>query len=374
MYDHQKSRTAEAQRHLLEAYEDAGLDAHLRTRLNRYKTDHSAGLDRYHYEYRHEQLRYKVDSAADTRRRAYNLEEQETQLERYILALGLRQACATLAHERIHKLDFELPLLPALLVRAADEKYRNEPGVRLFYLGTQIYLKEREAANHAFRELRTGLFEHGRHFPKIDRQSLLLLAINHSLRESNAGQSGFLKDTLELYRYGLETNTLLEGRRLGQRTFNNIVGVASRLGELAWSTDFIDRYESRLHPQWRQEISSLARARISWARGDHDATLAYLQTADYQDPYHQITARIFQLKVYFAQGAYSLIDAHLRSSRAYVRRRKLGYHRQNYHNIFRLASSIAKLSPGRSKTRDRLRKEIENCDPCTERKWLLSLL
>lgn len=373
-YDHLKSRPAETHRHLVETYEHAGLYAHLRTRLNRYKSDQSAGLDRYRYAYRHEQLRFKVDVAADTRKREYNLKEQEDQLERYILALRLRQACATLAYRRLGKLDFELPLLPDILQRAAHPKYIHEPGIRLFYLAARLYLSEGKPTTEEYQELRTGLMEHGARFPHSDHQSLLLLAINHSLRESNAGQAGFLSNTLELYRYGLETNTLLEGRRLGQRTFNNIVGVASRLGELEWTTNFIDRYESRLHPKWRKEISSLSRARIAWAKGDLDATLAYLQTADYQDPYHQLTARVFQLKVYFAKDAHSLIDAHLRASRAYIRRRKLGYHRKNYHNIFSLASRIARLSPGPGKGRERLRTEIEITEPCTEKSWLLSLL
>ncbi|MEO0787459.1 MAG: hypothetical protein AAFY36_02290 [Bacteroidota bacterium] len=374
VFDYRRSRPAEQQRHLLDAYEEAGLYPHLRTRLNRYKTDHSSGLDRYRYAYRHQQMQYKIDTSGETRGHQYNLQEQETSLEGYVLALSLRQACISLAYKRIQGREIELPLLSGILQRAKSPYYANQPGIRLFYLVAQMYLSDAEMARSAYEELRVGLMEYGSSFPHADHQNLLLLTINHSLRESNAGQASYLKDTLELYRYGLQTNTLLEGGRLGQRTFNNIVGVALRLGELKWTREFIDKYESRLHPQWRQEISSLSRARIAWLTGDYDATLAYLQTADYQDPYHQLTARVFQLKVYFAKDAYSLIEAHLRSSRAYMRRRKLGYHRDNYQNIFSLASRVARLGPGKSKVRDRLYQDIQNTEPCTEKSWLLSLL
>ncbi|MEL6668235.1 MAG: hypothetical protein AAFP08_04660, partial [Bacteroidota bacterium] len=157
VFDYRRSRPAEQQRHLLDAYEEAGLYPHLRTRLNRYKTDHSSGLDRYRYAYRHQQMQYKIDTSGETRGHQYNLQEQETSLEGYVLALSLRQACISLAYKRIQGREIELPLLSGILQRAKSPYYANQPGIRLFYLVAQMYLSDAEMARSAYEELRVGL-------------------------------------------------------------------------------------------------------------------------------------------------------------------------------------------------------------------------
>ncbi|MEM7573204.1 MAG: hypothetical protein AAF433_09900 [Bacteroidota bacterium] len=374
-YEQQKRRPYEQRRQLLTAYRELGLDAQLRTRLNRYRPDQQAGLDRYYYEYRHEIERYRVGSSAEGRRRIANIGEQESQLERYILAMGLRQACTTLAHRRMHQLDFELPLLPYLLQQAAQDKYRQEAGVRLFYLAVQLYLLPAAEAEPYYRELRQGLIEQSDQFPPNDQHNLLILALNHGLRESNAGREAYLKDTLELQQFGLQQGSILEAGQLSTRTFNNIVAVAIRLGETQWATSFLDKYEHLLPATGRSEITSLARARIALLQEDYSATLGYLQEADYQDFYHHMTARVLQLKVYFARDNYNLISSHLRASRSFLRRRRqTSYHQSNYSNIFRLAQRITRLPPRDRAAQSKVREEIVNTEPCTERPWLLSVL
>ena len=375
VFDLQRRRPYEQRRQLLTAYRELGLDNQLRTRLNRYRPDQEAGLDRYYYEYRHEIERYRVGSGAEGRRRVDNIYDQETQLERFVLAMGLRQACTTLAHRRMHQLDYELALLPYLLQQAAQEKYQQEAGVRLYYLAVQLYLQPATEAEPYYRELRQGLIKESDHFPPSDQHNLLILAINHGLRESNAGREAYLEDTLELQQFGLQQGSILEAGKLSTRTFNNIVAVAIRLGETQWATSFIDQYENLLPTAGRSEITSLARARIALLQEDYSATLGFLQEADYQDFYHHMTARVLQMKVYFARDNYNLISSHVRATRSFLRRRRqMSYHQSNYSNIFRLAQRITRLPPRDRTAQAKVREEILQTEPCTERPWLLSVL
>ena len=120
---------------------------------------------------------------------------------------------------------------------------------------------------------------------------------------------------------------------------------------------------------------ALSRARLALTNGQDGEALRHLQQADFRDFIHHLTARIIQLKIYFRQDSYTLLQSHISSTRKLLTRRKsVGYHLQNYRNIFALANALLRLPPGDEKARGQLRKRVESTEPCTEKPWLLSQL
>jgi len=57
-----------------------------------------------------------------------------------------------------------------------------------------------------------------------------------------------------------------------------------------------------------------------------------------------------------------------------VRKKAIGYHKANYKNIIRLTKKLLKLNPFSKAQKEKLRLEIEQSQPLTERKWLLEQL
>jgi hypothetical protein len=362
--------------HLLTAYRERGLRDHLSTRLRRYRPGSFAGLDRYAFEYQHARTAYDAELAGDRGGRAdYAAAEQH--LERYVLGLKLRQATVSLAHQRLHKTGRpdQIPRLEEVLTAAEQVPFREEPGIYLFYLAAKIQRASLQEAEPYFHQLVSGLEEKGQFFPPDDQRNLLVLAINYGLRRANSGWEAAVPITFNLYRLGLSREIIYQNGQLSLFSFNNILALAIRLHEIAWATHFLESQQQFLAPPGREEVVALGSARLALANGEDGEALRHLQQADFRDFIHHLTARVLQLKIYFRQDSYMLLQSHISSTRKLLTRKKKGsYHLENYRNIFMLAHAVLRLVPGDQAHRAQLRTRVLATEPCTEKPWLLSLI
>jgi len=256
-----------------------------------------------------------------------------------------------------------------------DHRCTRDPFIRLFYLVARLQLDEPTKAETAFTQVTDRLVEFHHRLPADDRRNLLLMAINYGLRRANTGSEPAIEVTFVLYKLGLKLGLLHDRGRLSIFAFNNILGLAIRLQEVDWAADFLDKHQRELPDKGGSEVLALGRARLALATGKDGDALYFLQQADFKDFIHHLTARVIQLKIYFKQDSYTLLHSHIGSTRKLLTRRKrVGYHLQNYRNIFQLANAVIRLTPGDDKAREELRARIGRTDPCTERNWLLSLV
>lgn len=360
-------------RFLLQAYRLRGFDDHRQTRLRRYRPGDTAGEHRLHFDYFHATEGYDLGLSTNRGNRVDYLTPEHT-LEKFLLALRLRQSCITLAHQQLHKATdgYVVPRLEETLTAARSKAYRDDPFIRLFYLVAQLQIEEPKAAEPIFRETTSRLIEDGRRLPFEDQYNLLLLAINYGLRRANTGSEPAIADTFRLYKVGLERKMLFNRGLLSIFTFNNVLGLALRLGEKSFAEKFLDEYQDLLPEKGGAEVVALGRARLALANGNDGDALFYLQQADFRDFIHHLTARVLQLKIYFRQDSYTLVQSHISSTRKLLQRRKsIGYHLQNYRNIFAFANAILRFGPGDQDTAEQLKRKIEATEPCTEKPWLL---
>lgn len=375
-WEHYQRDNTAAGNHLLLTLRDRGLDDHRRTRLRRYRPTPPAGTNRLRHEYFQAREQYELDLAASRGGRADYL-SPETTLERYILALRLRQTCNTLAHQQLHKTGrhYSIPRLEALLADANEKPFRDDPFIRLYYLVTRLQLDDAVTSEPAFAELIQLLESSGDELPQEDQRNLLLLAINYGLRRANTGWEPAIVATFTLYRLGLDREILYDRGRISLFAFNNILGLALRLKEVDWATRFLATEADRLPEKGGSEVMALGLARLALANGKDGEALRHLQQADFKDFIHHLTARVLQLKIYFRQDSYTLLQSHISSTRKLLtRRRGIGYHLQNYRNIFAFANAILRLGPDDAKAANQLYQRIEATEPCTEKPWLLERL
>ncbi|MEO0732106.1 MAG: hypothetical protein AAFZ52_04685 [Bacteroidota bacterium] len=375
-WEHYQRDAFAAGRHLLHSYRERGLDEHHRTRLRRYRPGDRSDPERLHFDYLVATEKYDLALAAN-RGGSVDYQTAGRTLEHYQLALRLRQLCTTLAHQRLHRAAGDNPIsqLEATLRAADTEEARAEPFIHLYYLVARLQQAVPGRAETTFRALIEGLTTNGHRLPATDQRNLLLLALNYGLRSLNAGWEPAIASTLALYRVGLDRDILHDRGVMSIFTFNNILALALRLQEVNWATEFLETYREDLPAPGGAEVVALGRARLAVANGEDGEALFHLQQADFRDFIHHLTARTLQLKIYFRQDSYTLLQSHLSSTRKLLTRRKgVGYHLQNYRNIFALANAVSRLAPGDTTARQQLRKKIDQTDPCTEKPWLLSLL
>ncbi|GJM17760.1 MAG: hypothetical protein DHS20C13_30870 [Thermodesulfobacteriota bacterium] len=165
---------------------------------------------------------------------------------------------------------------------------------------------------------------------------------------------------------------MLENGVLSRFTYNNIAGIALRLQRLDWVEQFLYDYRLLLAKDQQEAAYSLNAARVSFLKKDYQQAIAYLQRADYKDFINNMVAKTILLKCYYELDEYDLLDYHLKTMRSFLRRkRRMGYHQQNYKNIVSFAFRLLSLKPGDKSAKSQLKQGIELTEPLTERKWLL---
>lgn len=361
----------------LSAYRERQLDLPFQKRLAiaRRERDKASlrSADYYLAAYRLEAEAYEHTLAQGRRLQLQNLEEQDHALTNAFLSLKLRQACLALAHKQVSGAHYRLSLVDEALAWAQRDPYAQAPAVAIYRDACLSLMSPDDEA--AFAQFQEAISQYFHRLPPAEMRDLLLLAINACIRRINQGRQGALADALRLYRLGLDSRLLLENGWLTPFTYNNIAVIGIGLRETQWVEDFIHRYKVHLEPSQRETHFALNAARLAYHRGAYGATLSYLQQADYRDFFHQMMARMLQLKVYFATGESDLLEAHIKNTRAFLRRqRAASYHEQNYRNILQITEKMMRINPNDKAEALRLRELILLTDPLTEREWLLSIL
>lgn len=361
---------------LLKNYRERGMDKAFarQERKQRALLDQATIRDHnFHWlQYRHEHELYLWQSRKGRAPR-FNFEAQDNALQLAVMSYKLRLACLSVAHQNVSGADYQIALLPEVLALAETPEYANIPAISVYYSAYQMFVQIDDDA--AFLAFETVLFKYLDCFPEEEKRDLTLLGINFCIRQINKKGDTYFKEALTLYRKGLENKLLLENGWLSAFTYSNITIIAIRSKEIEWVAHFLDHYRKQLAPALRDSIYALNAARLAYHQGKHREALLHLHNFDDRDFFHQLSAKIIQLKIYYEDGDYQLLSAHIKNTRALLRREKRhAYHKQIYSNIFSLTEQLMKLSPYNKKRKETLRQQIENTEPLTERTWLLQQL
>ena len=311
----------------------------------------------------------EFQSASAARRyEAFNLQEISDLLDTTYIARKLRHVCFARSHQAVVKREYRFGLLEAIFAHVESEGLLRLPAVALYFHACH-FLGDPEAEAHFFR-FREILPACADRFPPDELRALYLLAINFGIKKTNETTGlDWYRVTFDLYREALERDLLLENGVLSRFAYNNIVGAAIRLQEIAWAEDFLHRYKPALERSYREATFSLNMARVAYTRRDFHTALLHLQRADYKDFINSMNAKTLQLKIYFETGEFDLLESHLDSMKNYIRRqRAVGYHRDNFLNIVRYTRAIVRSRP---EDRAELRHDIEAEQVLTEKEWLL---
>ncbi len=317
--------------------------------------------------------RYQYLSAGQ-RTAPLNLQAVSDSTDLAYLANKLRQACFALTHQTVFKTEYDLGLLPMVLTFVEQRPaLLQQPAIGLYH--SCYFFLQNPTSDSIFFQFKHQLIAHRALFPPDEIRNLYLLALNYCIKRVNQMEKSFLKEALDLYKSGLEADLLLENGILSPFAFNNIVAIAIRDGDLDWSEQFVEHYQTKLEPKYREANYRLNLARISFARQHYDAALLHLQKADYKDLHNNLISKTLQMKVFYLTHEMDVLDAHLQSMEAFIRRQRvLGYHRTNYLNLVKYAKKLAMHNSASRAEREKLAAKIAAEPHFTEREWFLEQL
>ena len=302
-----------------------------------------------------------------------NLQEISNTIDTTYLAKKLRQTCVLMAHQRVYKADYDFGLLPDVINYIEKRGLLNIPAISIYYYCYYSLVHPKQVDYFiTFKQL---LFEHSEKFPLTEVRDLHILAINYCIKRLNEGISEYAQEGFELYKKGLENRYLIENKLLSRFTYNNIVAIALMMNENDWTDKFIVNYKNHLERKYQESTFNFNKARLEYNRKNYDEALDLLQKADFKDLLNNLIAKTLLIKIYYELEEYNLLESHLDSLQAFIRRKKvMGYHKENYLNIVQFTKKLLTTNLYDSVEKGNLRKRIENEEILTEKKWLLEQL
>lgn len=302
-----------------------------------------------------------------------NLQELSDSFEINFIAEKLRLSSVMKSHQKVFKVNYEMGLLDKILSYVSENQLLHIPAIAIYYYIYQCSLHPEEESY--FTQLKKSIQSSIELFPESEKRDIFLHAINYCIGKMNAGEEKYIREAFELYKKGIETNLLIENGILSQYTFLNVTRIGLRLGEFDWTSHFIEHYQKFLEKKHKDNIVDYSLAKLHFERGSYDEAMRLLIYADFNDILLQLNAKTMLIKIYFEKEEEDALESLLDSMRTYIQRKQvMGYHKANYLNIIKFTKKILNLHPYQKEQIQKLRQEIENISPLTEKEWLLAQL
>lgn len=328
-------------------------------------------VDYFNLEY-HIQVEHHAYSAREKRVAPLNLQKMNDTLDIRYIGEKLRRTCLTLAHGNVFNYQYEIELLKEIEILIKQKKLLQIPLIATYYYTYKSLIEDDPLF---FRQLKNTLFQHLDIFSKDELRDLFILSINYCIKKINNGDNEFIQESFDLYQTGLTRGVFLQNGFLSRFTYKNIVAAGLKLGEFDTIESFISDYKNQLESQYRESNYSYNLARLYYTRKEYHAAMQLLLQVEYDDIFLNLDSKNMLMKMYFELKEYDALESLLESMRTYLLRKKvIGYHKTNYKNIIRFTRKLLKLNPYSESQKNKLKLEIQESQPLTERKWLLDQL
>lgn len=151
--------------------------------------------------------------------------------------------------------------------------------LRIYQLFDKLFMSKQVIFYYEMKELILGNIKL---FGESEANYLFTLLIN-SLRVALSDEEVF-KEGFKLYKTGLKHKLFMSGDYFMIDHFNNIISIASRVGEYQWTQDFINKYYTYLpQEEGKDNVAKLYTAHLNFLRKRYDDVEALLYTMEFED-------------------------------------------------------------------------------------------
>ena len=302
----------------------------------------------------------------------HNYSEIFNNLDTYHTLEKLKYACLAIMHNQIYADGSGLVDLEGLIHTASQDQYKELPSIQV-YLSCLLMLMNLDDESYFIRYKKI-LSDLRDTFNKEEHLSLYLIAINYCIRRQNMGDTEYTRAALNLYKDGLDQELFIQSGRMSRFTYKNIAALAIKGGEYSWALRFSEKYKPYLRKREMESSYQFNQALISYHEGDLDLAVDAIQRVDFNDHLFNLSAKILQLKIYYDQEEYMLLQSHLDALQMYVLRKKIiGYHKENVKNIIKYTKKLMRLHRMDKEQIIQLINDLETKVPLTEKAWMIGI-
>jgi hypothetical protein len=299
-----------------------------------------------------------------------SLQEAVDNLDYYYLSNRLRYSCAILTRETLLQEKYNNLMLDQIFEFLSKTNLDHVPAISVYLQVALTYL-ESDNEQH-YRKLISLLDTYSGLFTLGEVKDIYQHATNYCLRKLNAGKRELLPELIELYKTMIRKEIIFENGYLEPMNVKNIVTAALRGGELEWAEHFLHDYKERFEPEFREATYIYNLANLYYYKKEFGKSLKLMQTAEIDDIYYHLDAKVLLLKTYFeldeAEPFYSLVDAFTN----YLKRNKLIAENQRsiYLNFVKYAKKLMQIRLGSKFSISDIRNELNHLSGIANLQWL----
>jgi hypothetical protein len=308
-----------------------------------------------------------------------NLQESNNQLDAFFICEKIKTACDMANRNTVVKADYQCTMLDVVQAQIPESPVAADAYTEIY----QTILEIRNQPEHEeelYNKLNNLLNTNSKNFTTIEQTDMYGYALNLAIQQINKGKQQYYRTAFEHYRYMVERRLIFVDDYLPAWDYKNIVTIALRLEEYAWTEDFIKEYRRHLPPDIQENAYSYNISSYYYAVGKYGEALQALHNVEFVDATYLLGAKIIQLKSYYELNEGDALQSLANSFGALLRRHKnlSEYWKQSNLNCVKLAQRVYHLKEKKShSTRkkwaeewERLRDEIQQTSPLANKPWL----
>lgn len=305
-----------------------------------------------------------------------NLEEISYNLDIFYWIEKLKLYSSVLSQKRTGNYTYELNFVDEILSYLQKFPIEDVPELAIYFYSF-LTLHDEENVEHYY-NLRRILDRYGAIMPKKEAVELYDSALHYCTGKLNKGNRPFLQEYFDLFEDAMNKKIFLQKDELAQWRYNNIVGVALRLGKLDWAEEFVKKYKNHLNINTRENTYTFNLARVYRYQKKYEKVLSLLQSVEYEDIIYSLISKAILVITYYELDEIGALDSFLDSFRAFLNRnkKKISLQYRNLHlNLIKYTRRLTRLVPGDKAAIEKLREEItREKATIVNHEWLLEKL
>ncbi len=306
------------------------------------------------------------------------LEELMNSIDKQFVLAKYRIGSEMKNRERTLAKQYQIRFLEDIQREAADGFFSGNAQFKMFSHLFEMYQPEQAAL--AFEQLKNLLTKEIRTLRRVDKSLFLTQLINYTVRQINSGNAAFYKESLDLYKIGLENGLVIENERIHEAAFGNIALLGCHAGEFDWTKSFIEDYQAYLEESIREDAVALNTGLWYFHQDRFEEAYDWFFNHSFS-PFYQPKARLHLIVTLFEQfllneTLFDLLNSQIEAYEKFLQRSKMitiYFKESNLNSIFlikRLAFGIFQRKD-LSKLKESLLKSIHKNNIIIVREWLL---
>ena len=285
----------------------------------------------------------------------------------------LRQAWLMLSHKKVIKREYDFLLLEQVLIYVENNNFEQFPEIKVYY---HLYkMLNSKGEHHDYREVHTNLVNNWQYFLPNELRNITLSIINYC-SQAMRDDIAFRQEGLNIYKFALSREVLLENSILPAYTYRNIVTLAVGVKDFEWVFDFIHTFKNKLSAEKQETFFTYCLSNYYFRTHDYKKAQRLLSQVDLKDTLLNFDSKRILLMIYYENQEFDALDALLTSFKSLVQQHTevSDLHKNLTINMINMIKKMLNNDLTSKKIRKDLLEEVENTTIIAEREWFIQQL